>query len=316
MPARCCPSCVEPPAQKQARNSAVCSPGNWQGQVVGMAGTQEFFRFTRTFRARAEPFSFAMGVPGVRGLPLRRLGKYSRRSGLPLRCAALLLAVMGTALLSPAASGQEAPGSLAGRLTDLRSAPLAGVTLVLRNNATGAQMRTITAKNGVYRFTGLNAGEYSLEAENAQLGRGRVDDIEILAGREARVQAAMAFEPAPSAVVLAAAPVAPVNTGSKPDVRPQMTLATVAPDVQLPAVPLRREPLTVKPAPATVAIEPKPNLQIAVEPVEPDLRLPAEPLRQEIVRSRSAPETARRAAPGRGAHRSRQPRLRWKRRRR
>ena len=263
-----------------------------------MAGTQEFFRFTRTFRARAEPFSFAMGVPGVRGLPLRRLGKYSRRSGLPLRCAALLLAVMGTALLSPAASGQEAPGSLAGRLTDLRSAPLAGVTLVLRNNATGAQMRTITAKNGVYRFTGLNAGEYSLEAENAQLGRGRVDDIEILAGREARVQAAMAFEPAPSAVVLAAAPVAPVNTGSKPDVRPQMTLATVAPDVQLPAVPLRREPLTVKPAPATVAIEPKPNLQIAVEPVEPDLRLPAEPLRQEIVRSRSAPETARRAAPG------------------
>jgi hypothetical protein len=263
-----------------------------------MAGTQELFRFTRTFRARAKSSSFAIGVFGVRGLPLRRLGKYSRRNGIPLRRAALLLAVMGTVLLSATALGQEAPGSLAGKLTDLRSAPLAGVTLVLRNNATGAEMRTSTAKNGVYRFTGLNAGEYRLEAESAQLGRGRLDDIEILAGREARVQAAMAFEPAPSVLVLAAAPVAAVKNGSKPDVIPQMTLAAVAPDVQLPSEPLWREPLTAKPTPARVAIPPKPNLQIALEPVTSDLRLPAEPLRQEILTPRSAPEAAQRVASG------------------
>ena len=37
-------------------------------------------------------------------------------------------------------------GSLAGRLTDLHSAPLARVSIVLRNQATGAEARTTTAK--------------------------------------------------------------------------------------------------------------------------------------------------------------------------
>jgi hypothetical protein len=263
-----------------------------------MVGTQESFRFAQTLMDRAKPLSFETGMVGVCGLPFRRLGEYLRQTRFPLRCAVLFLAVMGTALLSPAAPGQATPGSLAGKLTDLQSAPLAGVTLVLRNNVTGAQMRTTTAKNGIYRFTGLDAGEYSLEAESAQLGRGRLDDIEILAGREARIQAAMAFEPFPSAMVLAAAPVAPVKIGSKPEGRPQLALEAVAPDMQLPTEPLWREPLTAKPTPARVAIPPKPNLQIALDPVMSDLRLPGEPLRQEILVPRSAPEPAQRATPG------------------
>ena len=64
-------------------------------------------------------------------------------------------------------------GSLAGRLTDLHSAPLAGVQVVLRNQATGATVQAITAKNGAFRFASLDAGEYTLEADAPRLGQGR-----------------------------------------------------------------------------------------------------------------------------------------------
>src|ERR1039458_7210247 len=51
-------------------------------------------------------------------------------------------------------------GSLAGRLTDLQSAPLSGVSVVLHNRATGAEVRVVTGKNGGFRIAELEAGEY------------------------------------------------------------------------------------------------------------------------------------------------------------
>ncbi len=85
-------------------------------------------------------------------------------------------------------------GSLAGKLTDLHSTPLDGATVVVRNQATGAEARTTTTRNGNYRFIGLDAGEYTLEAESPRLGRGRVGGILVIAGHEARVQTAIEFE--------------------------------------------------------------------------------------------------------------------------
>ncbi len=86
-------------------------------------------------------------------------------------------------------------GSLAGRLTDLHSAPLAGVAVMLHNQATGAEVRAVTGKNGGFRFAELEAGEYTLEADEPQLGHGRLEGILVTGGMEARVQAAMQFEP-------------------------------------------------------------------------------------------------------------------------
>jgi len=91
-------------------------------------------------------------------------------------------------------------GALSGKLTDLHSKPLEGVTVVLRNQATGAEWRSTTAKNGAFRFTGLEPGVYTLKAESPELGRGQVEEIEVDAGREARVRTAMElsrFRPAP-----------------------------------------------------------------------------------------------------------------------
>ncbi len=114
----------------------------------------------------------------------------------PLAAATLLVAAC--ALIPAQSSKTEAPvskGSLAGRLTDLRSLPLAGVAVVVRNVTTGEEARTVTARNGSYRFAELDAGEYTLGAESAQLGRGQVEGVVVSAGHEARVQTAIDLEP-------------------------------------------------------------------------------------------------------------------------
>jgi hypothetical protein len=85
-------------------------------------------------------------------------------------------------------------GSLSGKLTDLHSKPLDGATLILRSAATGREARTTSAKNGAYRFVGLEPGEYSLEAANSGSGHGQLLGIFISAGHEARMQAAVELE--------------------------------------------------------------------------------------------------------------------------
>ena len=109
-----------------------------------------------------------------------------------LSAAALCL---GACTLAPAQSTPS--GALAGKLTDLHSAPLAGVTVILRNQTTGAETRTITAQNGSYRFATLPAGQYIIEAESTQLGQGLLQGIQINPGHESRVQAAMQLSTSP-----------------------------------------------------------------------------------------------------------------------
>ena len=92
-------------------------------------------------------------------------------------------------------------GSLSGKLTDLHSTPLAGTTVILRDQATGAETRTITKQDGTYRFNGLTPGRYTMEADRRQLGHGELRDIVISPGFDAHVQAAMLFDPQPPAAV-------------------------------------------------------------------------------------------------------------------
>ena len=96
-------------------------------------------------------------------------------------------------------------GSLSGKLTGLYSNPVEGVEVVARNQATGAEARATTAKNGAFLFPALEPGVYTLEAVSAQLGHGHLEEIVVAAGHEARVQAAMSFEPLPSNARLEAA---------------------------------------------------------------------------------------------------------------
>jgi len=152
--------------------------------------------------------------PGVfsRDLPRARVSMAGlERNWTRTLAFAVLLMGAGTAgfTQSPATLPAEdtTTGSLTGKLTDLYSRPLEGVPVVVRNQATGAETRTITTKNGFYRFSRLEPGEYTVTAESPQLGRGQLEDIAVAAGYEARVQTAMelAHTP-PTSPVLAAFP--------------------------------------------------------------------------------------------------------------
>ena len=149
----------------------------------------------------------------------------AERSWTKTLAVAVLLMGAGAAGLAQSAQTQSTEGgaeqgilagSLSGKVTDLYSKPLEGVVVVLRNQATGAEARTTTTKNGTYRFSGLEPGEYALEAESPQLGRGQVGGIVVDAGHEARVQAAMEMEPFPPS------PVPPALPGvNRPDLKEQ-----------------------------------------------------------------------------------------------
>lgn len=94
--------------------------------------------------------------------------------------------------LSGIAEGQQ-PGGLAGKLTDIHSRALDGVTVTLRNARSGVEVRTVTGKGGAYRFRDLAAGEYELVAASPLLGKGSVGGVQVLAGHESRVQTAVAL---------------------------------------------------------------------------------------------------------------------------
>jgi hypothetical protein len=208
----------------------------------------------------------------------------------------VLLAVLlvGAGAVGAQTAGSGASGALTGKLTDLHSAPLQGVTVVLRNERTGAETREKTQKNGSFRFTSLEPGAYTVVAESAQLGRGQLEGVIVSAGAEARVQAAMAFEavaaPAAETAVVKAIPLTSMTphaalpaTAAMPAVAaypamgrnetaaavkdsspPLMNrLATATENVQL----TREKPETVAPVViASMADEPLLNLSLTGQP--------------------------------------------------
>jgi hypothetical protein len=145
---------------------------------------------------------------------------------------AVLLLGAGTADFAQSARThlvEDGPsGSLIGKLTDLHSNPLEGVEVVARNQATGAEARTTTIKNGIYRFSGLTPGEYSVTAESPQLGRGQVEWIVVNGGHEARVQTAILLTPLPSSPDLAALPGEELPRLNRPILEPETLLANNA----------------------------------------------------------------------------------------
>ncbi len=138
----------------------------------------------------------------------------ARRSWIwPLAVAVLIVGAGAAQSLVAQEAAGGATGSIAGKLTDLHSMPVEGAVVVLRNEATGAEARSTTLKNGIYSFTGLDSGTYTVEAESELLGRGLLEHIFVTAGYETRVQTAMEFEPSPQepvqAVIHEIAPVVP-----------------------------------------------------------------------------------------------------------
>jgi hypothetical protein len=174
-------------------------------------------------------------------------------------------------------------GSIAGKLTDLYSKPLSGATVVLRSEATGAEQRTRTGRNGGYQFVGVAAGEYTLEADSEPLGHGRLEGIVVTAGHEARMQTAMEFTVATpvvlarekSAVEPVIAKLDAVEMGTPARARVEVGVVAVGSQPLEPAVRKAelREMAPANPVPRTPKAAP-PEVALALR--DPDVALSAE----------------------------------------
>jgi hypothetical protein len=166
--------------------------------------------------------------------------------------------------IQPAENGST--GALTGRLTDLYSRPLEGVAVVVRNQATGAEARTITTRNGVYRFSGLEPGEYTLTAESPQLGRGQVKWIVVAGGHEARVQVALEFALPPPNTELAAQPERKQPWLNRPFLEPKTLPRS---DAKLASEPLQLLPLSGRRVSAEIPLTTtfELNATLAIEPL-------------------------------------------------
>jgi hypothetical protein len=168
-------------------------------------------------------------------------------------------------------------GSLSGKLTDLHSKPLDGATLILRSAATGREARTTSAKNGAYRFVGLEPGEYSLEAANAGPGHGQLRGIFISAGHEARMQAAIEWEPAESVALQAPVPIAVASLTAAQDAAIASAASGASPAGSVPTLPkpTADKPSTIFPTlEARLSPEPARILPLAAASIpEPTLKV-------------------------------------------
>jgi hypothetical protein len=167
-------------------------------------------------------------------------------------------------------------GSLAGRLTNLQSVPLGGVSVTLHNQASGVEVRAITARNGSFRFGSLDAGEYTLEVDKAEIGHGHLEGILVTGGAEAQVQAAIRFAPEAEAshgvpgtiqAIETQAPIAmPLIASTKPTGKlavPPLPVATPTPKVPIPTFPSSNPLLT-----ASIETKPMRSLPLTARSAE------------------------------------------------
>src|SRR2546426_1783868 len=93
--------------------------------------------------------------PGIVGFNLFPRG---RRSGIP----ALVLVFLGFAV---PALGQDARGSITGRVTDPQGAVIAGAAVTVNNIETNLSSHTSTNETGYFEVTLLNPGKYTVTVE-------------------------------------------------------------------------------------------------------------------------------------------------------
>ncbi len=180
-------------------------------------------------------------------------------------------------------------GSLSGRLTDLHSAPLEGMQVVLRNQATGAEVQAKTGKNGAFRFASLDAGEYTLEAEKPELGHGLLQGIVVTGGAEARMQVAMHFEPPAPALLEADAP----NQNGAPARASPMPLVSRAPSAPARAaglsMPIMAVPMLASASPSAAPRISAPPVSAPPAPMSASAAPNPQPIRPRPALSASSP---------------------------
>jgi hypothetical protein len=81
------------------------------------------------------------------------------------RIMAAMIAVLAIALVGSPAAAQQTTGNIQGRITDAQKAAVPGVTVTVKNAATGYSRSEVSDTEGAYRLASLPIGTYELRAE-------------------------------------------------------------------------------------------------------------------------------------------------------
>ena len=106
----------------------------------------------------------------------RDYGERKWLSGARLALVALLVTV------AIEAAAQGGTGVISGTIRDAQGAVLPGVTVTLRNQATGVSRTTVSESDGTYRFPALNPGRFTVATELAGFATTEARDLEITIG--------------------------------------------------------------------------------------------------------------------------------------
>jgi len=115
----------------------------------------------------------------------------------------LLLAVFS---LTERAYGQDAVGSLEGRVFDKSGAVVNGANVTLKNLATNATRTQVSDGEGLYRFVQLGIGVYSLSADAPGFAHFSQSPIEITVSQTSRIDVPLALGSVSQSVVITDAP--------------------------------------------------------------------------------------------------------------
>ena len=105
--------------------------------------------------------------------------------GLSLR---LVLVFALIAASSSVAHGQSSKSSLTGVIFDATGALIPGVDVAARSNATGAELKTISAENGTFSIPALDPGTYTVTAALPGFKQAVLNNVKLDAGVPATVR--------------------------------------------------------------------------------------------------------------------------------
>lgn len=101
----------------------------------------------------------------------------------------MVLAAIVTAAGHTTVSAQSATGGIRGVVTDANDAALPGAAVTARNAATGSELRTATNSEGVYTFSRILPGRYTISIEVANFKKAELTDVNVTIGRDTVVDA-------------------------------------------------------------------------------------------------------------------------------
>lgn len=136
---------------------------------------------------------------------MRRSTRLRRTVRFPaIELKSVFFAIVLTCLYTLTALGQATTGSLSGSATDQSGAVVAGATITIVNNATGAERSATTNSEGTFDFQALQPGIYTITVEATGFRRAVDREIRISVGTTAQVNMPLEAGPAGETVTVTA----------------------------------------------------------------------------------------------------------------